>query len=566
MSRVARPGLRTVSRRTVVAGVIGAAALASGVALTATSGWLIVRASERPVILTLLTAIVAVRTFGMARPVLRYWERLRSHDAALDDLAHARTAVYAALVPLTPARLPRRGRAAVLSGVVDDVTDRVEAQVRVTVPVMAVLLTGLGTATLCALVEPLAGGVVAALVLVAGAATVTAWRTESRDQVELGAARAEVTRVCELVAAQASELQAVGATAEAAGWVDRAHAEVARATRRQVLGRAGAAAALPVATMLATLACAAVAVRADRSAPVLALLVLAPFALAEVFTPLPDVARSWARARAASDRLEALLGAAPAVADPAVDLDPDADLDPHDPHTAVGLDGAPLHVPDLRLVGVSASWDGTRQSLAPTDLHLPPGRVLALTGPSGCGKSTVVAVLARHLDPASGTYLVDGTDVRDLPLDAVRDLVALVDDDPHVFATTLRENLRLARPDADDQAVVGALRSAGLGAWFDALPEGLETVLGAGGRGVSGGERARLSIARALLSRRPVLLLDEPVAHLDHPTAVAVLEDLLAARQGRSVLVVSHRPEGLAGADGIMDLARPEVGLLHEVG
>ena len=553
MSRVTRPGLRTVSRRTLVAGGIGAAAFASGVALTATSGWLIVRASERPVILTLLTAIVAVRTFGMARPVLRYWERLRSHDAALDDLAQARTAVYAALVPLTPARLPRRGRAAVLSGVVDDVTDRVEAQVRVTVPVVAVLFTGLGTVTLCALVEPLAGAVVAALVLVAGGATVVAWRTESRGQVELGAARAEVTRVCELVAAQALELQAVGATAEAAGWVGHAHAEVARATRRQVLGRAGAAAALPVATMLATLACAAVAVRTDRSAPVLALLVLAPFALAEVFTPLPDVARSWARARAASDRLEALLGATPAVADPCTDPDPDPD-------------GAPLHVPDLRMVGVSASWDGTRQSLAPTDLHLPPGHVLALTGPSGCGKSTVVAVLARHLDPASGSYLVDGADVRDLPLDAVRDLVALVDDDPHVFATSLRENLRLARPDADDQAVVQALRSAGLGSWFDALPEGLETVLGAGGRGVSGGERARLSIARALLSRRPVLLLDEPVAHLDHPTAVAVLEDLLAARQGRSVLVVSHRPEGLAGADGIMDLARPEVGLLHEVG
>ena len=183
MNRTTRPGLRTASPRVVVAGVIGAAALASGVALTATSGWLIVRASERPVILTLLTAIVAVRTFGMARPVLRYWERLRSHDAALDDLAKARTAVYSALVPLTPARLPRRGRAAVLSGVVDDVTDRVEAQVRVTVPVVAVLLTGVGTAVLCALVEPPAGAVVAALVLVAAAATVVAWRTESRSQV-----------------------------------------------------------------------------------------------------------------------------------------------------------------------------------------------------------------------------------------------------------------------------------------------------------------------------------------------------------------------------------------------
>ncbi|MGO4340337.1 thiol reductant ABC exporter subunit CydC [Pedococcus sp. 2YAF34] len=574
MSPVARPGLRAASPRVVVAGAIGAAALASGVALTATSGWLIVRAAERPVILTLLTAIVAVRTFGMARPVLRYWERLRSHDAALDDLAQARTAVYAALVPLTPARLPRRGRAAVLSGVVDDVTDRVEAQVRVTVPVVAVLLTGVGTAALCAWVEPLAGAVVAALVVVAGAATVVAWRTESRSQLELGAARADVTRTCELVAGQAAELQAVGATYTAARWVDRAHAEVARATRRQVAGRAGAAATLPVATMLATLGCAAVAVRADRSAPVLALLVLAPFALAEVFAPLPDVARAWARARAASDRLESLLRSTPAVAgDPsparAARAAATTSIDHVDlasPHPAASADGSPAHVPDLRLVGVSASWDGTREALAPTDLHLAAGDVLVLTGPSGGGKSTLVAVLARHLDPTRGSYLVDGTDVRDLPLDAVRDLVAVVDDDPHVFATSLRENLRLARPDAEDPDVVAALRAAGLGGWFGSLPEGLDTTLGTGGRGVSGGERARLSIARALLSGRPVLLLDEPVAHLDHPTAVAVLRDLVAARQGRSILVVSHRPEGLTDADGIMELARPEVGLPHEVG
>ncbi|GAA4713225.1 hypothetical protein GCM10025782_06770 [Pedococcus ginsenosidimutans] len=561
MSSTTRPGLRTASRRTLIAGVIGAAALASGVALTATSGWLIVRASERPVILTLLTAIVAVRTFGMARPVLRYWERLRSHDAALDDLARARTAVYSALVPLTPARLPRRGRAAVLSGVVDDVTDRVEAQVRVTVPVVAVLLTGLGTATLCALVEPVAGLVVASLVLVAAAATLVAWRTESRSQEDLGAARAEVTRTCELVAGQALELQAVGATAEAADRVDRAHADVSLANRRQVAGRAGAAAVLPVATMLATVACAAVALRADRSAPVLALLVLAPFALAEVFAPLPDVARSWARARAASARLDALLDSTPAVSS-----SPPGTADAPREHTPYPVGGAPGHVPDLRLVGVTASWDGTREALAPTDLHLPAGHVLALTGPSGCGKSTLVAVLARHLDPTGGRYLVDGTDVRDLSLEQVRDLAAVVDDDPHVFATTLRENLRLARPGADDQAVESALRAAGLGGWFDSLPEGLDTTLGTGGRGVSGGERARLSIARALLSGRPVLLLDEPVAHLDHPTAVAVLHDLVAARQGRSVLVVSHRPEGLTDADGIMDLARPEVGLPHEVG
>ena len=109
------------------AGLLGGIATASGIALTATSGWLIVRASERPVILMLLTAIVAVRTFGMARPVFRYWERLRSHDVALTDLADRRTTAYARLIPLTPARLGRRGRADLLTGVVDDLSDVVDA-------------------------------------------------------------------------------------------------------------------------------------------------------------------------------------------------------------------------------------------------------------------------------------------------------------------------------------------------------------------------------------------------------------------------------------------------------
>lgn len=121
------------TRATVLGGLLGGAATTSGIALTATSGWLVVRASERPVILTLLAAIVAVRAFGMARPYFRYLERLISHDAALAELADRRVAVFAALVPLTPARLGRRSRSAVLNGVVDDLTDVVEAQVRVTV-------------------------------------------------------------------------------------------------------------------------------------------------------------------------------------------------------------------------------------------------------------------------------------------------------------------------------------------------------------------------------------------------------------------------------------------------
>jgi len=159
-------GLKIRTSRAIVgAGLLGGIATTSGIALTATSGWLIVRASQRPPILLLLTAIVAVRAFGMARPAFRYWERLRSHDAALADLADRRTTAYRRLIPLTPARLGRRGRADLLTGVVDDLSDVVDAQVRVTVPVVAALVASTVTTIALAILSTVAGLVIAAMTI-----------------------------------------------------------------------------------------------------------------------------------------------------------------------------------------------------------------------------------------------------------------------------------------------------------------------------------------------------------------------------------------------------------------
>ena len=288
-----------------------------------------------------------------------------------------------------------------------------------------------------------------------------------------------------------------------------------------------------------------------------ALLVLAPFALAEVFTALPDAARALARSQAARTRLTDLLDERPAVAATGGRADGDDDGGaPEIDQPGGRAAGRAVRTPHLRLRGLGASWDGRRIALDSADLDVEPGQVVAVTGPSGCGKSTLLAVLARQLDPGAGSYEIDGVDALGLPLEQVRALFAVVDDEPHVFATTVRENLRLARPDATDTDLRDALTAAGLSWWLDSLPQALDTSVGSGRRGLSGGERARLSIARALLSGRPVLLLDEPVAHLDHTTAVAVMRDLLAARADRSVVVVSHRPEGLAEVHGIMDLGR----------
>ena len=525
-------------RRGLLAGLWGGLALTSGVALTATSGWLIVRASERPVILTLLTAIVGVRAFGMARPFFRHLERLRSHDSALADLASARTAVYAALIPLTPARLGRRSRSAVLGGVVDDLTDVVEAHVRVRVPVLAAGVAGVFAVVLTTALLPTAGLVVLVWLALVAMVGRVGLALERDAQPLLARARSDVERAAELVARHTADLQAIGATGDVVDRLDRAHADLSHALARQSRGRALVTGGVLALTGLASLAMAAVAVRADLGPAVAALLVVVPAALADAALPLADAARARARAEQAAARVDDLLDLEPAVAGSGPEL----------PGSGA---------PHLRLEAVTAGWVDGRVDVAPLTLDLPPGRRVAVTGANGSGKSTLLAVIGRALDTLEGRYLVDGVDVRSLDADAVRALVAVVDDEPHLFAADVRANLLLARPGAPDAALVEALRAAGLADWFAGLPAGLDTRLGAGGRGVSGGERARFALARAVLSERPVVLLDEPVAHLDHPSATAVMRDVETATSGRTVVLVSHRLEGLDSFDEVIELRGP---------
>ncbi len=529
-------GLRPRSRTILLAGLVGGAAVTSGIALTATSGWLIVRASQRPVILTLLVAIVAVRAFGIARPVFRYVERVWSHDAALGDLARRRREAYQGLIPLTPARLGRRARSHVLTGVVDDLSDVVEAQVRVAVPVITGVVAGTAAAALVSALQPFVGLVVAAQLLTIAAASRLALRLERGSLPQLLSARAELARVSTLVAQQAGELQAIGAEQAALGWLADAQRVERRAVSRQSRGRALVAAVVLLSTGMASVAAAALAVAADVSAPVAALLVVVPVAVGEAMAPLTETMRALARAEGGAARLRALLEQEPAV-------------------TGAGRRQPDTRAPELVLRGVSASWSGGRIDLLPIDLDLPPGRRIAVVGANGSGKSTLLAVLARQLDPVAGDYRISGVTAHDLDLATARALMAVVDDEPHVFAGTVRANLLLARPDATDDDVRAALAEAGLRSWLAGLPQALDTPLGTGHRGVSGGERARLGLARALLSGRPVVLLDEPVAQLDHATATAVLHDLMVATRGRTVVMVTHRPEGLDAFDAVLELS-----------
>lgn len=524
------------------AAVIGALASASGVALTATAGWLIVQASTRPAVLTLLVAVVGVRAFGLARPVLRYVERLRAHDAALRLLARRRVEVYDALVPLVPARLGQR-RGELLSSVVDDVDSVVDRQLRVRLPLVQLALV----TTLAAIVAAVLRPEVALVVLGLGAATalahllarhgartaehrlVTLRATLSRTVVDALQAGEDLRMwqralpAADQVAEVSARLGAVGATT--AGWLALA--------RAVVLAAGGAAVAATAALTAGPVA------SGTTSGPVMALLVLLPLALTDVALPCADAGILAARTEAAEDRLEALERTPPAVADVPGRVRPA---------------GSDVALEDLR-----ARWELRGRATAPVTLDLAPGERVALVGASGTGKSTVAAVLLRFLDPCGGSARLGGAELADTGPDDVRRTVGLVDDQPHVFATTLVENVRLARPEACDAEVEEALRAACLGDWLDSLPEGMGTWLGAGHAGVSGGERARIGVARSLLAAHPVLVLDEPTAHLDHATAEQLAREVLAPR-ARSVLWITHGTAGRELADRTVELLAPTAG------
>ncbi|WP_340538210.1 thiol reductant ABC exporter subunit CydC [Nocardioides sp. GXZ039] len=517
---------------------LGVLAATSGVALTATAGWLIVRASEHPPVLMLMVAIVGVRAFGLARPVLRYAERLITHDVALRALAERRARVYDALVPLVPGRLGRR-RGDVLASVVDDVDAEVDELVRVRVPLYVWLGTTVLTALAVAAFWPPAAIVVLAASLASGGVAWTVGRLGSRRfGPERIAARAEVSSRVLAVLDDARPLVRWQAEEAALSRVAAADAELARATRGAAWWLA-VARAWPI--LLAGFAMVWMAALAHDhvSGPVLALLVLVPLALVDVAAPVADAAVLRHETAAATDRLDAF-----AELDPAV-------LDPSSPQ--------PVGGPEIDLTDVTAAWADS-PSMPATSLSVSPGRAVGIVGPSGSGKSTLAAVLVRFLAPTSGRHLLGGDDVGRLRADDVRSRVGLLDDDPYLFGTTLVENVRLARPDATDAEVERALRKAHLGDWLDALPAGLHTRIGDGAASVSGGERARIGLARLLLAEHDVLVLDEPTAHLDSPTARAVTDDLLALRDrpdGPGLVWITHTEHGLDRMDDVVDLGRP---------
>ena len=520
---------------------LGVLAVGFGVGLMTAAGYLISRAAEQPPILSLTVTIVAVRFFGLARPIARYLDRVGSHDVALSALGRIRARFYERIEPLAPGQLEGYRRGELLGRMVGDVDTLQGLYVRGLTPLLVALVVGASCVALTAVFLPAAAAILAlGLVLVGGAVpalTAALNRAAGRRQ---GAVRSDLTAELVELLRGAPELVVYGREEETLARIRERSDELARLGRRDGLA-AGVAEGLSILIAgMTVVGVLAVAAEASVDRVLVATIVLLALASFDSVIPLRAAGAELSATIAAGRRVLELVDREPSIRDPAAPRP------------------APRRPAAVALEGVTARYaQGAEPALSGFDLKLEPGRRIALVGPSGSGKTTVTNLLLRFLDPEQGRVTIAGRDVRELRQRDVRRTFALAGQNAHVFNSTIRANLSLARPDATDAELEDALRRARIGEWVASLPDGLDTLVGEEGTKLSGGQRQRLTVARALLSDAPVLVLDEPTAHLDAETAELLVRDILAAADDRSVLLITHRPEGLDLVGEVVELAPP---------
>lgn len=591
-------------------------------ALTALSGWLIVRAAEGPAMMYLMVAIVGVRFFGLGRACARYAERLMTHSKVLAAANILRLRAWVgAWQSVSSVRALLRGDALLerLVGGIDELRDGVP---RVIIPPAAHLLvmTAALITTACILPQALIPVLLAVLV----STFVAPWivlRADARAEALARRSTAQMLRLGTGMLSAAEDLRAngVATTAEKAnGALDAENlSALQKGSTAQGVGRTLVTLSWFGAALASAVIAYPLAVDGTVRAPEAAIVVLLCTGMLESSLGHVEAVRSWP----AFSRLLATI--APSVRDVSLEgvvatstlkrsVPTEAEVDTHvlprrverlraraeaemeelleadrqraqrftRPESAAGSKsdtprppkpgeptlvscgtpqelGVKVTEPALSLQDAAARWPGMDHPVF-TDLNMNAraGSWTAVTGPSGSGKSTVLATVLGFLPLESGRVLASG---EVLEGEQLRGYAAWCPQAAHIFESTLEGNLMLARDRSDrpsEEELIEVLRRVGLGEWFDALPQGLRTPVGAGGSFLSGGQRQRLAVARALLVNSPVLLLDEPTAHLDAESARALMADLDAATRSSSVatVLVSHRPEDIARCDEVVRL------------
>jgi len=497
----------------------------STVGLAGTSAWLIVRAAQRPAVLALSVPMGLVQLFALAKAAGRYLERTQTHRAALSMMGHVRAHLAATLERLVPAGLGPRSADAV-DLVVRDVERVQDLLSAMAGPLITSTLAGVATVVVSGLVAPWTALSLAVALLVGLMLPALGARWGERSERELDDARALMVRLVEHAVHGGDEyvMNAMAPSLEGRMAMLETRVDHARRRAARVRGALGAAASVTSAgSAIVALWLSAAALRhGSIGVALLAVPVLLSVAALEMLGSLAPGLVGLRGDRAALSRLESLSALASPV---------------REPESPATLPDGPVN---LLATALWHHYDET-QVLRDVWIHLVAGDRVSLRGPSGVGKSTLARLVARFIDPTLGELALSQRAYPLLGSERVRDYVGLCDDEPHVFATTLAGNLRIARARASDDELIEVCRLVGLDALLSALPEGLATPLGGARSALSGGERRRLGVARELLARRPVVVFDEPTEGLDEAGAIELLKTLGHAYRDAIMIIVSHR-------------------------
>lgn len=528
--RSARP-LTGLRRRELVAPVVaGSVTLISALALTIVSAWLITKAWQQPSVMDLTVAVTAVRALGISRAVFRYVDRVVSHDLALRCAARTRVSAYRVLADDPSSRVLRLGRGALLTRLGDDVDLVSDVVVRALVPAGVAVTTSTAAIGFTALLSPAAASVLAIGLIIAG--TCAPWAAARATRIaaaERAAAMEGHVAAVDRVLVDSPALRVRGEIGGALADADRAARRLAHAEESAAPADAAGNAISVLSSALTVIAVLVIAGMAapDHSPQWMGVLALLPLAAFESVAALPGAAVAVTGAAGAARRLAELTDSTGS----------DDSVEPAATE-ASSRTTTPNPIPDVPRVHARNLVYGHDRDVGRRDLDLPFGARETIVEPSGSGKTTLLMTLAGLLPARGGECSADGA--------------LFVAEDGHVFATTVRDNLAVGAPHATDDMMNATLRAVGLGDWVAGLPNGLGTVLAAGADDMSGGQRRRLLLARALLTDAPILLLDEPFEHLDDAGAAelrAILDSpvLPGARPERTIIVVEHPRTGGRG-------------------
>lgn len=523
----------------VLLGVVG---MGSSIALAATSAWLIARASQLPPVLYLSVAATSVRMFGVLRALMRYLQRLASHKVALKGMDSLRFHVYSSLADARVDRVASMKRGDLLARTGADIDAVGDLVVKAILPAMITGIVSVGTVGGIALISPATGLVLAVCLIASGIiAPLVTMRAARLAETNARDARVQLSGGVVSFLEGASELGVNGR-------LDAVKRDIQAAETAIISSTAKAARVSAIAVFVDRFAMGAAVVGAmligiphtyggTIAAVLLAVIVLTPLASFEGTAEMAPAAVQLVRSAQASERIDALLGN-------------DAPLKEH-PIPVVAR-------PRLEARNLAVGWPGGPIVARNINLDFTVGDRLAIVGPSGVGKTTLLLTLAGMLEPREGSVTLNGVDIWAGRRDQVTSQVTMTAEDAHVFATTVLENMRVAHPDLDEGQAADLLRIVGLESWVATLPSGLETMLGSGATTVSGGERRRLLMARALAAPSALLMADEASEHLDPNTADTLMRALYEQAQDnqRGIAIVTHRLSALDAANTVIVLGK----------